>query len=83
VWREMPGPIHYAAVLEIQEIFIVWKGEQFVKLCGTTLADVYYVKKFKKNNKRCPDFAIWGPGRLDQCGRAPGTHNSQKWSTLT
>jgi hypothetical protein len=65
VWREMPGPIHNAAVEEIQELFNAWKGEQAAQLCGTKQADVYYMKNFKKNNKHCPDFAIWGPDRLN------------------
>jgi hypothetical protein len=69
VWREMPGPIHNAAVEEIQHEFQRWEKDQGALLLGTKEADVYYMNNFKKNNKRCPDFAIWGPDRLNQRGR--------------
>jgi hypothetical protein len=36
------------------------------------------MKNFKKKNKRCPDFAIWGPDRLNQRGRVRGNTELQK-----
>jgi hypothetical protein len=55
VWREMPGPIHNAAVRGIQTNFQRWEQEQGPALFGEKGADVFYKKNFKKNNKRCSD----------------------------
>jgi hypothetical protein len=54
VWREMPGPIHNAAVEEIQELFTAWKGEQVAQLRGTKEADVYYMKNSRKTTSAAP-----------------------------
>jgi hypothetical protein len=80
VWREMNCAFHNAAVEEIQELFIAWKHrpEQVAQLCILQEPDVYYMKNYKKNNKRVPDLAIWGPDRLNERGRTRENTELQK-----
>ena len=52
VWQETPGPIHNAAVRRIKKSFEKWEKEQGAVLYGEKEADLYYMKNFKKDNKR-------------------------------
>jgi hypothetical protein len=74
VWREMPGPIHNAAVIVIQVEFYFWKREQAAVLFGEKATDVFVDQSYERNMKRCPDFAFWDPDRLIErelpCGNA-------------
>ena len=70
VWREMPGVFHNAAVDVIRRKFLTWSNDQGAVLDGNKEADVFVSQSFARNKKRCPDFAIWGPDRLDESGAA-------------
>jgi hypothetical protein len=66
VWREMPGTVHNTGVNAIHMEFAKWKEEQGAVLFSRLEADVFVSKSFELNKKRCPDFAIWGPDRLNE-----------------
>ena len=71
VWREMPGEIHVRGVNVIQSEFFKWKQEQGAVFFATKEPNVFVSDSFgrdRRNKKRCPDFAIWGPDRVDQDG---------------
>jgi hypothetical protein len=72
VWREMPDPNRNTGVRVISREFGKWKRkqeqEQVDILFGEKDADVFLSHSFENNKKRCPNFAIWGPGRLDDSG---------------
>jgi hypothetical protein len=65
----MPCPIQNAAVRVIQHKFDLWKREQAAVLFGEKRAVVFVVESYKRNMKLCPDFAIWGPDRLNEHAR--------------
>lgn len=64
IWREMPGDAHRFAVGEIADLFGAWKNGRLIK--GEKEANVFVNDSFNhpKNEKRCPDFAIFGPDRM-------------------
>jgi hypothetical protein len=65
IWREMPGGPHIDAVHEIIFHFAVWKNGRLIE-CDKVV-NVYVNASFNEppNVKRCPDFAIYGPDRLE------------------
>ena len=65
IWREMPGGPHIDAVYEIIFDFTVWKNGRLIA-CNKEV-NVYVNASFNRppNVMRCPDFAIYGPDRLD------------------
>lgn len=65
-WREMPGEAHRFAVGEIVDLFDAWKNGRLLR--GEKEANVFVNDSFShpKNEKRCPDFAIFGPSRLQR-----------------
>ena len=68
IWREKPGDPHFGAVSKIIDCFDQWKNDRLVK--GRVNPKVLVNDSFNKprNAKRCPDFAIFGPNRLDEDG---------------
>lgn len=70
VWRDMPGVFHNAAIDVIRRTFLTWSSDQGAVLDGKQEADIFVSQSFARNKKRCPDFAIWGPDRLDESGAA-------------
>jgi hypothetical protein len=69
VLREMPETKHRIGVSLIDHEFSKWKQEQGAVLSGQRETDVFLSDSFERNKKRCPDFAIWGPDRLTECGK--------------
>lgn len=63
-WREMPGEAHRFVVGEIADLFDEWKNGRLIK--GEKKANVFVNDSFSRpqKEKRCPDFAIFGPGRM-------------------
>jgi hypothetical protein len=72
VWREMPGPIHNAGVSAILNELRKWEREQGAVVFGRPEASVFVSESYQRNKKRCPDFAIWGPDRLNERGSVRG-----------
>jgi hypothetical protein len=72
VWREMPDTKHNSGVGTIRMEFWKWKQEQSAMLDAEKGADVFVSRSFERNRKRCPDFAIWGPDRLNERGSVRG-----------
>lgn len=64
IWREMPGEAHRCAVGEIAGLFDEWKNGRRIR--GEKEANVFLNDSFSrpKKEKRCPDFAIFGPDRV-------------------
>ena len=64
IWQEMPGNAHVGAVREIIVRFEEWKNGRSIK--GSKKENVFVDDSFNspKNEKRCPDFGIFGPDRL-------------------
>ena len=63
VWREMPR----AAVEVVIDLFTAWKKGLSDK--GEKEPNIFVNQSFATNDKRCPDFAIWGPDRLRPNGK--------------
>jgi len=65
IWREMPSDEHSDVVLEIRRSFDEWKNGRPI-LCDKG-RNVMVDQSFNTppNVKRCPDFAIFGPDRLN------------------
>jgi hypothetical protein len=63
-WREMPGEAHRFVVGEIADLFDEWKNGRLIK--GEKEANVFVNDSFSRprKEKRCPDFAIFGPDRM-------------------
>jgi hypothetical protein len=68
IWRDMPGNPHVEAVEEFIDRFDEWKkkGRPTTIKCTRAKVNVYVNASFNRppNVKRCPDFAIYGPDRL-------------------
>jgi len=64
-WREMPGDEHADVVSEIMNRFDEWKNGRLI--LGRSERNVFVNKSFNTppNMKRCPDYAIFGPDRLN------------------
>ena len=64
IWKEMPCKVHVGAVGEIIDSFDEWKNGRPIK-CRTKV-NIFVNDSFNRppNEKRCPDFAIFGPDRL-------------------
>ena len=65
ILREMPGEPHRVAVREIACLFDEWKNGRLI--WGEKEANVFVNNSFSqpKKAKRCPDFAIFGPSRME------------------
>ncbi len=65
-WRDMPGEAHRFVVGTIADLFDEWKknGRRLIK--GEKEPNVFVNDSFShpRKEKRCPDFAIFGPGRM-------------------
>jgi hypothetical protein len=66
VWREMPGKEHGAEVEELADLFDEWKNGNGRLIKGAQKTNVFVNDSFSnpKKEKRCPDFAIFGPDRM-------------------
>jgi hypothetical protein len=66
MWVEMAGKEHVGAVGEIIDQFDDWKNGRSIR--GRAKVNVFVVDSYNtpKNMKRRPDFAIYGPDRLDK-----------------
>jgi hypothetical protein len=64
IWREMAGKEHFGVVGKIIFHFEEWKNSRFI--LGSKKVNVFVNDSFNRppNEKRCPDFAIYGPDRL-------------------
>ena len=74
VWRTMPGDVHRAAVRKIDDLFHAWlKNDALADahFRAEKEANVYVNERGKKDAKRSPDLAIFGPSRLDEDGDIP------------
>lgn len=87
VWREMPEIEHDIGVDVIHSEFLSWNNQHHCgKLFGKQDASVFVVDSYEKfkNHKRNPDFAIWGPDRLDASKRTLtikiDTNLRKKWN---
>ena len=65
IWQEMPDDPHNFVVGKIIDHFYEWKNDQPIN-CRTKV-NVYVNHSFNTppNVKRCPDFSIYGPDRLE------------------
>jgi len=66
MWLEMTSEAHVGAVSMMIYQFDNWKKGRLIKF--DKAVNVFVVDSFNKpkNMKRCPDFAIFGPDRLDK-----------------
>jgi hypothetical protein len=66
IWQEMVGDEHIGVVRKITNRFNAWKNGRPIE-CDKKV-NVYVNASFNRppNEKRCPDFAIYGPDRLTE-----------------
>lgn len=69
IWRTMPGDKHRAAVREIEDVFLSWKGDLTMR--GEKESNVYVNESGQKEAYRSPDYCIFGSSRLNAKGRIP------------